>query len=151
MQVPGGHPNSLHGPPKESKFLRREGLKGLRPYIRAVCAVGTAAHDGYSRLGFLPPPCTQGTGSLSECPQPGLTFVPSLRFLQALLQTVLTARRSAVGQHLLVISSRSPAPADSTSPGQRLRLWPGPPKRCAPSCWPMPPRPRCSDAAPVVG
>ena len=144
-------PKLLTWSAQESKFLRREGLKGLRPYIRAVCAVGTAAHDGYSRLGFLPPPCTQGTGSLSECPQPGLTFVPSLRFLQALLQTVLTARRSAVGQHLLVISSRSPAPADSTSPGQRLRLWPGPPKRCAPSCWPMPPRPRCSDAAPVVG
>ena len=78
--------NSLHGPPKESKFLRREGLKSLLPYIRAVCAVGTAAHDGYSRLGFLPPPCTQGTGNLSECPQPGLTFVPSLRFLQAPLQ-----------------------------------------------------------------
>ncbi len=78
--------NSLHGPPKESKFWRRESLKGLQPYIRAVCAVVAAAHDGYSRPGFLPPPCTQGTGNLSECPRPGLTFAPSLCFLQALLQ-----------------------------------------------------------------
>ena len=31
--------NSLHGPPKESKIRHREGLKGLRPYIRAVPAV----------------------------------------------------------------------------------------------------------------
>ena len=76
----------LHGPPKESKFWRRESLKGLQPYIRAVCAVVAAAHDGYSRPGFLPPPCTQGTGNLSECPQPGLTFAPSLCLLQALLQ-----------------------------------------------------------------
>lgn len=43
----------LHGPPKESKFHRRDSLKGLLPYIRAVCAVGAAAHDGYSRSGFL--------------------------------------------------------------------------------------------------
>nr|WP_245901621.1 helix-turn-helix domain-containing protein [Simplicispira suum] len=52
---PGGHPKCLHAPPKESKFLRREGLKGLQPYIRTVFAVGTAAHDGYSRLGFPSP------------------------------------------------------------------------------------------------
>jgi hypothetical protein len=32
-------PNSLHGPPKESKFQHYESLKGLLPYIRAVLAV----------------------------------------------------------------------------------------------------------------
>jgi hypothetical protein len=45
--------SDLHGPPKESKFLRRDSLKGLLPYIRAVSAVVAAAHDGYSRSGFL--------------------------------------------------------------------------------------------------
>lgn len=45
--------NRLHGPPKKNKRLRRDGLKGLLPYIRAVDAVAAAAHDGYSRLGFL--------------------------------------------------------------------------------------------------
>jgi len=73
--------NRLHGPPKKSKFLRHEGLKGLLPYIRAVCAVGAAAHDGYSRLGFPPPGCTQGTGGSSECSQPGLTFIPATKRL----------------------------------------------------------------------
>lgn len=43
--------NRLHGPPKKNKRLRRDGLKGLLPYIRAVGAVVAAAHDGYSRLG----------------------------------------------------------------------------------------------------
>ena len=28
----------LHGPPKESKLWCGEGLKGLQPYIRVVCA-----------------------------------------------------------------------------------------------------------------
>ncbi len=76
----------LHGPPKECKHWRRESLKGLLPYIRAVCAVGAAAHDGYSRPGPLSSDRTQGTGATPECPQPGLTFNPSLRFSQALLQ-----------------------------------------------------------------
>ena len=58
--------NRLHGPPKKNKRLRRDGLKGLLPYIRAVDAVAAAAHDGYSRLGFLSPGCTQGTGDSSE-------------------------------------------------------------------------------------
>ena len=66
--------------PGRASFLRREGLKGLLPYIRAVCAAGTAAHDGYSRPRFPSPLGTQGTGTLPECPQPGVTFVPSLRF-----------------------------------------------------------------------
>ena len=64
------HVNRLHGPPKESKLLRRDGLKGLQPYIRAVGAVVAAAHDGYSRLGFLSLGCTQGTGDSSEFPNP---------------------------------------------------------------------------------
>lgn len=72
--------------PRRTSFPRRDCLKGLLPYIRAVCAVGAAAHDGYSRLQLLPPGCTQGTGGSSECLQPGLTFIPSLRFLQVLLQ-----------------------------------------------------------------
>lgn len=63
--------NRLHGPPKENKLLRRDGLKGLLPYIRAVGAVVAAAHDGYSRLEFLSPGCTQGTGDSSEFPNPG--------------------------------------------------------------------------------
>lgn len=62
--------NRLHGPPKENKRLRRDGLKGLLPYIRAFDAVVAAAHDGYSRLGFLSPGCTQGTGYSSEFPNP---------------------------------------------------------------------------------
>jgi hypothetical protein len=78
--------NGLHGPPKESKFRRRDSLKGLLPYIRAVCAVGSAAHDGYSRSGFLSAFRTQSTSHSPECPQPGLAFIPSLRFLHALLQ-----------------------------------------------------------------
>jgi len=47
--------NRLHGPPKKKKRLRRDGLKGLLPYIRAVGALAAAAHDGYSRQGFLSP------------------------------------------------------------------------------------------------
>jgi hypothetical protein len=43
--------NRLHSAPKKSKFLRHEGLKGLQPYIWAVCPGCTAAHDGYSGLG----------------------------------------------------------------------------------------------------
>ena len=62
--------NRLHGPPEENKLLPRDGLKGLLPYIRAVDAVVAAAHDGYSRLGFLSPGCTQGTGDSSEFPNP---------------------------------------------------------------------------------
>lgn len=56
--------------------MRRDGLKGLLPYIRAVDAVVAAAHDGYSRLGFLSPGCTQGTGDSSEFPNP--VFHPNL-------------------------------------------------------------------------
>jgi len=62
--------NRLHGPPKEIKLVHHDGLKGLLPYIRAVRAVGAAAHDGYSRLGFLSPGCTRGTGDSSEFPNP---------------------------------------------------------------------------------
>ena len=61
--------NRLHSPPKENKHLRGDGLKGLLPYIRAG-AVDTAANDGYSRLGFLSPGCTRGTGDSSEFPNP---------------------------------------------------------------------------------
>lgn len=63
-------PNRLHGPPKENKLSHRDGLEGLLPYIRAVRAVGAAAHDGYSRLGLLSPGCTRGTGDSSEFPNP---------------------------------------------------------------------------------
>ncbi|CAN7644779.1 hypothetical protein LJR038_002604 [Acidovorax sp. LjRoot38] len=66
-----GKLNRLHGPPKENKHLLRDGLKGLQPHIRAVGAVVAAAHDGYSRLGFLSPGCTHGTGDSSEFPNPG--------------------------------------------------------------------------------
>ena len=46
--------DDLHGPPKESKFRRCESLKGLLPYIRAVCADGAAVHDGLRKfVGFL--------------------------------------------------------------------------------------------------
>jgi hypothetical protein len=62
--------NRLHGPPKEIKLLRDDGLKGLLPYIRAVRAVDAAAHGGHSRLGLLSPGCTQGTGDSSEFPSP---------------------------------------------------------------------------------
>jgi len=47
--------NCLHGPPNENKLLHRDDLKGLLPYIRVVGVVVAAAHDGYSRLGFLSP------------------------------------------------------------------------------------------------
>ena len=72
--------------PRRTGFPRRDCLNGLPPHIRAVFAVGAAAHDGSSRLELLPPGCTQGTGGSSECLEPGLTFIPSLRFLQVLLQ-----------------------------------------------------------------
>jgi len=62
----------LHGPPKECKRWRRESLKGLLPYIRAVCAVGSAAHDGYSRSRLQSSDRTQGTSATPECPLPGL-------------------------------------------------------------------------------
>lgn len=52
--------------PKESKLLRREGLKGLLSYIRAVGADSAAAHEVYSRLVLLPPGCTRGIGDSSE-------------------------------------------------------------------------------------
>ncbi len=72
--------------PRKASFRHRDSLKGLLPYIRAVCAVGAAAHDGYSRSGFLSAIRTQSTSQWPECPRPGLTFIPSLLFLHALLQ-----------------------------------------------------------------
>jgi hypothetical protein len=72
--------------PRRTSFRRCDFLKGLLPYIRGVFAVSAAAHDGCSRLELLPPGFTQGTGGSSESLQPGLTFIPSLRFLQVLLQ-----------------------------------------------------------------
>jgi len=95
--------NDLHGPPKESKFRRRDSLKGLLPYIRAVCAVGAAAHDGDSRSGFLSGLRTQSTSHSPEYPQPGLAFIPSLLSFKTVVLFgldgwVLRLRRS--GTHL---------------------------------------------------
>lgn len=108
-------PVCLHGPPKESKFCRSESLKGLQPYIRAICAGDAAAHDGYSRSGLLSTSRTQGTGIRSECPQPGLTLAPSRCFLQALLQNCLNGhprgRRFKVKR---IMHPCSLAPVDAT-------------------------------------
>lgn len=79
-------PPSLHGPPKECKYRLGDSLKGLQPYIRAICAGNAAAHDGYLRSGLLSISRTQGTGIRLEYPRPGLTFNSSLCLWQALLQ-----------------------------------------------------------------
>lgn len=82
----GHDPYALHGPPKECKYRLGDSLKGLQPYIRAICAGNAAAHDGYLRSGLLSISRTQGTGIRLEYPRPGLTFNSSLCLWQALLQ-----------------------------------------------------------------
>ncbi len=77
-------------------------------------------------------------------PQPGLTKVPSLRFLQALLQIGLVrsnlCRTDGSGAHSF---KRIPSLAIEDHPlGQD--------RPCEPSCWPTLPRRRCNVAAAIA-
>lgn len=68
----------LHGPPKESKFRRREVSKGLQSYIRPVCADclpagpdGNREQGSYLMVGLI------AQGTVRNAPRSGLTCDPS--------------------------------------------------------------------------
>jgi len=84
--APGGHPNSFTWSAQEEQAVGVVKFEWLAALHSGCMCRGTAAHHGCTQSGFLSPLCTRGTGSLTECPQLGLTFNPSVRFLQALLQ-----------------------------------------------------------------
>ena len=77
-------------------------------------------------------------------PQPGLTKVPSLRFLQALLQIGLV-RSTPVPYRRLRCSQLQ---ADSIAGDRRPSPWPGPPMRAI--LWATLPRRRCNVAAAIA-